>query len=255
MEMCRVDCSIIPDGDSIVIENRFGEPSDFELSTNIYLRESQNIRMTVMLVDYVADMIQDNSLARSKVEAYIDFGNDVHSQKSDIVCNKDCIHGIFTGNIDIRNSNLRSDIYKLVVIIHAYTQDKFQVNLVSIGDLVLASEIFENSKGKSFRSFTYYIFMDLADLSRTQYEVSLRIRVRVNLLQMYSLEKLVLEKVQSRVGRLVCLDCLKLEMLMLEQLHWERGCQVQYHQMDIVPLLKPNFNQFWISSRFLHCLT
>ena len=105
--------------------------------------------MTVKLVDYVADLIQDNSLARSKVEAYIDFGNGMQSQKSDIVCNKNCINGIFTGNIDVRNSNLGSDTYKLVVVIHGYTQDKFQVNLVSIGDLVLASEIFDKSKGQS----------------------------------------------------------------------------------------------------------
>ena len=85
------------------------------------------------------------------MEAYIDYGNDLHSQKSDIACIKDCINGIFVGNIDVRNSNLKSDTYKLVVVIHAFTQDKFKVNLVSIGDLVLASEIFEESRGKSSR--------------------------------------------------------------------------------------------------------
>ena len=96
-------------------------------------------------------MVQDNSLARTTVEAYIDYGNDLHSQKSDIACIKDCINGIFVGNIDVRNSNLKSDTYKLVLIIHAFTQDKFRVNMVSIGDLVLASEIFEDSKGRSFK--------------------------------------------------------------------------------------------------------
>ena len=149
MEWKCVDCSVVHDGDSIVVENRFTEPSDFELSTEIFLRESQNVRVTIELVDYVADLVQDNSLARSTVEAYIDYGNELQSQKSDIACNKDCINGVFIGNIDVRNSNSKSDNYRLVLIIHAFTQDKFKVNLVSVGDLVLASEIFEESKGKS----------------------------------------------------------------------------------------------------------
>ena len=146
-----IDCSVIPDGDSIVVENRFGEPSDFELSTQIILRESQNVRLTVKLVDYVADLVQDDSIARSKVQAYIDYGNGLHSPKSDIVCSEDCIKGIFMGDIDIKNSYFESDTYKLIVVIHAFVQDKFHVNLVSIGDLVLASEVIEESKGKSFR--------------------------------------------------------------------------------------------------------
>ena len=144
-----VECTVNRDGDSIVVENRFTEHSDFELSTELILRESQNVRITIELVDYVADLVQDNSLARSTVEAYIDYGGDLQSQKSGITCNNDCINGIFVGNIDVRNPNLKSDTYKLVVNIHAFTQDKFKMNLVSIGDLVLASKIFDESKGKS----------------------------------------------------------------------------------------------------------
>ena len=150
-----VDCSVTPDGDSIVVENRFSEPSDFELSTEIHLHESQNVRLTVKLIDYVADLIQDDSTARSQVEAYIDYGNEVQSPKTKITCMEKCVKGIFDGNIDVRNSKLGSDTYKLVVIIHAFAQDKFHVNLVSIGDLVLASKVFEESKGKSFRIIIY----------------------------------------------------------------------------------------------------
>ena len=147
-----VGCTVIHEGDSIIVTNRFSEPSAFELSANIFLREAQNVRLTVELVDYVADLVQDNSLARSTLQAYIDYGNDLESQKSNIACNEDCINGIFIGNIDIRNSNLENATYKLVVVIHAFAQDKFKVNLVSIGDLVLASEIFEENKGSSFRT-------------------------------------------------------------------------------------------------------
>ena len=142
-----VDCTVVHDGDSIVVENRFTEHSDFELSANIQLRESQNVRLTIELVDYVADLVQDNSLARTTVEAYIDYGDDFHTQKSDIACIKDCINGIFVGNIDVKN--WMSGTYKLMVIIHAFTQDKFKLKLVSMGDFLLASEIFEDSKGRS----------------------------------------------------------------------------------------------------------
>ena len=141
-------CIVVRDGDSIVVENRFTEHSDFELSTDLYIRESQNVRITIELVDYMADLVNDNSLARTTVEAYIDYGDELQSQKSNIACVNDCVNGIFVGNIDVRNSNLDSDTYKLVVVIHAFLQDKFKVNKVSIGDLVLASEIFQESKGR-----------------------------------------------------------------------------------------------------------
>ena len=53
------DCSIIHEDDSVIVENRFTEPNDFELSTEIYILESQNVRLTVQLEDYVAVLIQD----------------------------------------------------------------------------------------------------------------------------------------------------------------------------------------------------
>ena len=42
----------------MIVENRFSEPNDFELSTEIHIQEFQNVRITVMLEDFVADMIQ-----------------------------------------------------------------------------------------------------------------------------------------------------------------------------------------------------
>ena len=145
-----VDCTVVRDGDSIVVENRFTEHSDFELSASVQIRESQNVRLTIELVDYVADLVQDNSLARTTVEAYMDYGNDLHSENSNINCIEDCINGIFLGNIDVKN--WMSGTYKLVMVIHAFTQDKFKLKQVSMGDFVLASEIFEESKGNSFEN-------------------------------------------------------------------------------------------------------
>ena len=150
-------CTVVRDGDSIIVENRFTEHSDFELSTDLYIRESQNLRITIELVDYMADLVQDNSLARTTVEAYIDYGSELQSQKSGIACINDCVNGIFVGNIDVRNSNSNSDTFKLVVVIHAFTHDKFKINKVSIGDLVLASEIFEESKGKELPSLPHLL--------------------------------------------------------------------------------------------------
>ena len=79
---------------------------------------------------------------------------------------------------------------------------------------------------------------------KTLEKVSLRIPVRKNLLQMFSLARLVLAKVPLQVGHLVCRVCLKLEIATLEQLHLEHGCRVQFQQMDTVPSPSSNFNRF-----------
>ena len=44
--------------ESIIVENRFTEPNDFEISTDIDILESQNIRLTVEITDYIADLVQ-----------------------------------------------------------------------------------------------------------------------------------------------------------------------------------------------------
>ena len=51
-------CSIVTEDGAIVVENRFSEPDHFQLFTEIDLLESQNVRITVELVDYVADLVQ-----------------------------------------------------------------------------------------------------------------------------------------------------------------------------------------------------
>ena len=88
-------------------------------------------------------------MARSSVHAYLDYGNELESEKTHIVCSQDCLNGVFIGSIDVRHANPTSGIFKLVIVIHAYSQDKFRVDRISLGDLVLASEIIEESKGKN----------------------------------------------------------------------------------------------------------
>ena len=78
----------------------------------------------------------------------MDYDNGLESEKTNIQCNEACLNGIFLGNIDVRNSFARNGTFKLVIVIHGYTNDKFRVDLVSLGDLILSSEIFEDSKGK-----------------------------------------------------------------------------------------------------------
>ena len=51
-------CTIVCDEDSVIVNNRFAEPTDFEISTDIKILESQNVRITIELVDYVADLVQ-----------------------------------------------------------------------------------------------------------------------------------------------------------------------------------------------------
>ena len=92
-------CTFANDGDGIIVENRFGEPTEFQLSTELSLKENQNVRLTVDFVDYVANLISDSSTARSSVNGFMDYGNNVQSPKTTMICSTDCLNGTFTGNL------------------------------------------------------------------------------------------------------------------------------------------------------------
>ena len=144
-----------------MVKNRFAEPSDMQISTEISIKEGQNLRLTVEVLDYVADLVQDNSIAHTTVEAFLDYGNSIQSAKTNLVCSEDCLKGVFIGNIDVRNAYENSGTFKLVINIHAMAQDTFTLNTISQGDLVLASEIFPESKGRNHKidfrsSFCYF---------------------------------------------------------------------------------------------------
>ena len=51
-------CTVLVENNSIIVENRFSEPNDFEISTEIDILQSQNIRLTVEFIDYIADLVQ-----------------------------------------------------------------------------------------------------------------------------------------------------------------------------------------------------
>ena len=107
------------------------------------------MRLTLELIDFISELSGDTSLARMTVEAYINYGNNLLSAKSVLVCKEECLKGVFAGNLDVRNAYSISGRYQLVINIHGYTQDKFKLNLISLGDLILASHIFEDSKGRA----------------------------------------------------------------------------------------------------------
>ena len=121
-----------------------------QLFTEIEIQTGQNLRLAVEVIDYVADLIQDNSIARTTVDAYLDYGNNIQSAKTNLVCSDDCLKGVFIGNLDVRNAYEKNGIFKLVINIHAMNNDSFKLKQISLGDLVLASEIFTASKGKDF---------------------------------------------------------------------------------------------------------
>ena len=141
------DCTIFTENNTIIVENGFAEPDHFEISTEIYILDSQNIRVTVELVDYIASLVQDNSFAKTSLSAFIDYGNGLKSDETNVSCSQDCLHGVFIGNLDVRHANRISGTFKLVIAVHGYKNDKLRVNLVSLGKLTLASEINEYSKG------------------------------------------------------------------------------------------------------------
>lgn len=65
------------------------------------------------------------------------------------------MNGIYIGNIDVRHANPRSGSFKLVIVVHGYLNDKFKIDIISLGDLVLASQIFDENKGMIF--FLHFI--------------------------------------------------------------------------------------------------
>ena len=132
-----------------------------QLSTEISIKEGQNLRLTVEVLDYVADLVQDNSIAHTTVEAFLDYGHGIQSAKTSLICSEDCLKGEFIGNIDVRNAYENSGNFKLVINIHAMAQDTFTLNTISQGDLVLASVIFPESKDRNHKidfqsSFCYF---------------------------------------------------------------------------------------------------
>lgn len=64
-----------------------------------------------------------------------------------MICSNDCLRGTFSGNLDVRNTHPGHGFYELVINVHAYNLDKFMLKMISVGDLVLKSEVFEESKG------------------------------------------------------------------------------------------------------------
>ena len=86
-------------------------------------------------------------MARATISSFLEYENGVESQKTNVLCSEDCLRGVFIGNLDVRHSNSMLGTFKLVIDVQAYMMDKFRVNLLSFGDLILASEIKMESKG------------------------------------------------------------------------------------------------------------
>ena len=82
-----------------MISNRFSEPAQFQISTDILVREGQNVRLTIELIDYVADLVQDNAMARTSIEAFLDYGENIFSPITNVTCSLDCLKGKFDGNL------------------------------------------------------------------------------------------------------------------------------------------------------------
>ena len=61
-------------------------------------------RVTIEMIDFVSDLTNDNSFARTTIEAFLDYGDNVLSSVSRVVCKEDCLRGVFIGNLDINNA-------------------------------------------------------------------------------------------------------------------------------------------------------
>ena len=62
-EQCRVTLA----GESAQVRVEHEESAEFEIITNLYVNETQNIRLTIGLTDFVADIFGDSSVAKIKL--------------------------------------------------------------------------------------------------------------------------------------------------------------------------------------------
>ena len=105
-------------------------------------------RLSIELVDFISDLSGDASFARVTVDGYINYGDNRESAKTNFICKDECLKGKFNGDIDVRNAFSESGVFELVMNIRGSAQDKFKLNLISLGDLSLSSTVFPNSTGK-----------------------------------------------------------------------------------------------------------
>ena len=105
-------------------------------------------RLSIELIDFISDLSGDASFARMTIEAYINYGDNLISAKTNFICKDECLKGKFNGDLDVRNAYSESGVFELVINIHGYTQDKFKLKLISLGDLILSSKVLPNSEGK-----------------------------------------------------------------------------------------------------------
>ena len=81
------------------MSNRFNDPEFFQLTTSLLVKEGQNVRLTIELVDYIADIAQNNAFARTSIEAFLDYGENIISAKTNMTCYNDCLKGRYEGNL------------------------------------------------------------------------------------------------------------------------------------------------------------
>ena len=83
----------------------------------------------INLVDFIADSVDDSSLAHSTVEGFIDYGNGKSSIISSLDCSKECLKGRYDGNFDIRNSRYEDGQFRVMSKIKV---PKLTLNIASI---------------------------------------------------------------------------------------------------------------------------
>lgn len=81
------------------MSNRFNDPQFFQLTTNLLVKEGQHVRLTIEMVDYLANIAQNNAFARTSIEVFLDYGENIISEKTNMTCSSDCLKGRYEGNL------------------------------------------------------------------------------------------------------------------------------------------------------------
>ena len=109
------------------------------------LASTQNVRMTFEVHDFVGSLLGDSELAQFNLNVSLRYSDDTFSSIVHFDCSRSCVDGGFQGSIDVINE--RNDEVDLVIDGVMFKQDVFIIEKIALGDLILKSKIYEESRG------------------------------------------------------------------------------------------------------------
>ena len=105
----------------------------------------QNVRLELVINDFISSILGESSSSRLDVTFWLEYSDNSVSEEHLFRCSLDCVDGQYSGNIDLRNT--KTDTVKVYMRGTMFKQDSIKISKLHVGDLVLRSEINDDSRG------------------------------------------------------------------------------------------------------------